>query len=59
MNDRQNLRRVLLYTLLGFIVLLYLLGAASLWARQRFLDDRAIHRPFLIERIAATFPDAF
>lgn len=39
MDDRSGLRRAILLTLLGFIVLLYLLGAASVWARRRFLND--------------------
>lgn len=39
MDDRERFRRMVLWVLVGFIVLLYLLGALSLWARNRFLRE--------------------
>jgi len=60
MDDRQRLRRKLLFVVIGFIVLLYLLGAAALWARSRFLNDAPLpHLPALIERTMKPFADMF
>lgn len=39
MDDRQQFKRMVLWVLVGFLVLLYLLGALSLWARHRFLRE--------------------
>lgn len=45
MDDRQRFRKTLLFILLGFIVLLYCLGAASVWIRQRFSDGGGAGMP--------------
>lgn len=39
MDERERFKRMLLWVLVGFILLLYLLGALSLWARKRFLQE--------------------
>lgn len=39
MDERERFKRAVLWILVGFILLLYLLGALSLWARGRFLRD--------------------
>lgn len=39
MDDRERFKRTVLWILVGFILLLYLLGALSLWARGRFLQS--------------------
>jgi hypothetical protein len=59
MDDLTRHRRALLFIILGFIVLLYLLGAVSLWARQRFLDEPSVHRTLFVERTMKPFADAF
>ncbi|MGB9593307.1 MAG: hypothetical protein ACPL7R_04110 [Anaerolineae bacterium] len=38
MDERERFKRAVLWILVGFILLLYLLGALSLWARGRFLQ---------------------
>jgi hypothetical protein len=49
MDDRERFRRTLLLILVGFILLLYLLGALSLWARRRFL--RTPPAPSVVVRV--------
>lgn len=42
MDERERFKRTVLLILVGFILLLYLLGALSLWARRRFLQTEPI-----------------
>ena len=60
MDDRQKLRRTLLLILIGFILLLYLLGAASLWARHRFLNEAPLFGVATVnEKTMNEFADMF
>ncbi len=42
MDERNRLLKVLLLILIGFVLLLYCLGAVSLWARNRFLGHEIL-----------------
>lgn len=52
MDERERFKRIVLLILVGFILLLYLLGALSLWARGRFLQD-APYLPVIVRGEAA------
>ncbi len=56
MDERERFKRAVLWILVGFILLLYLLGALSLWARGRFLHNAPV--PPLIGRIETRNPNA-
>ncbi|MBC7260001.1 MAG: hypothetical protein H5T65_12220 [Chloroflexi bacterium] len=56
MDDRERFRRTLLLILVGFILLLYLLGALSLWARRRFLHTPPA--PSAVVRVETACPNA-
>ncbi len=44
MDERDRFKKVLLFILIGFILLLYFLAALSLWARKQLLGSEIINR---------------